>query len=290
LIRKLRAAVSIRSTVPVVVSGPEESEIVEFNEHTDRFQVGWVSQAVAYYNDPNAYPALPAEDGPDEWARTTNLQSSADQPVTAAAVSDIEVTTNKISFAVDQVGTPVVVKASYFPNWSVDGADGPWRVGPNQMVVVPTDTEVTMSYGRSFVDMFGILLTLLGFGAVYGLRGLDRGRWTLPVLGAANGDIDRYLDDDYQDEGLHADLDGLDPDLDLEPNHDSDLDSDLDLDEYHAEEQVDLAEMREVNGTDQPLVDQSDADQAELGEPTSVGSETPGTRLDESGTDTETGV
>ena len=42
-----------------------------------------------------------------------------------------------ISFDVDQVGVPVLVRVSYFPNWKATGADGPYRVAPNFMVVVP---------------------------------------------------------------------------------------------------------------------------------------------------------
>jgi acyl transferase domain-containing protein len=33
-----------------------------------------------------------------------------------------------VSFRVDEVGVPVLVRVSYFPNWSVDGAEGPFRV------------------------------------------------------------------------------------------------------------------------------------------------------------------
>ncbi|MEJ7800173.1 MAG: hypothetical protein WKF60_06620, partial [Ilumatobacter sp.] len=43
-------------------------------------------------------------------------------------------------------------------------ADGPFRVGPNMMVVVPTDTHIEMSYGRSAIDYLTVLLTLVGIG------------------------------------------------------------------------------------------------------------------------------
>ena len=36
-------------------------------------------------------------------------------------------------------GSPVLVKVSYFPNWEASGAEGPYRVTPNLMVVVPTE-------------------------------------------------------------------------------------------------------------------------------------------------------
>ena len=49
-------------------------------------------------------------------------------------------------------GVPVLVKASYFPNWQVAGRRGPYRVAPNLMVVVPTDTHVELTYGRTGVE------------------------------------------------------------------------------------------------------------------------------------------
>ena len=58
----------------------------------------------------------------------------------------------------------MLVKASYFPNWQVDGADGPYRVAPNLMVVVPTDEHVELTYGRQPVEWVGYALTLLGIG------------------------------------------------------------------------------------------------------------------------------
>jgi len=36
-----------------------------------------------------------------------------------------------------QIGQPVLVKVSYFPNWKASGAKGPYRVTPNLMVVIP---------------------------------------------------------------------------------------------------------------------------------------------------------
>ena len=45
----------------------------------------------------------------------------------------------------------MLVKVSYFPNWEVEGAEGPYRIAPNLMVVVPTEQEVHLHYGRSDV-------------------------------------------------------------------------------------------------------------------------------------------
>jgi hypothetical protein len=58
----------------------------------------------------------------------------------------------------------VLVKASYFPNWQVSGAEGPWRVSPNLMVVVPTSEEVTLEFGTTWVEWLAWAIT--GFGVV----------------------------------------------------------------------------------------------------------------------------
>jgi hypothetical protein len=70
---------------------------------------------------------------------------------------------------VSKVGTPVLVKISYFPNWHASGADGPWRVTPNLMVVVPTSHSVTLTYGRSSADYLGDFLTVVGLLALAAL-------------------------------------------------------------------------------------------------------------------------
>jgi hypothetical protein len=75
------------------------------------------------------------------------------------------------------------LKESYFPNWRVDGADGPWRSTPNFMVVVPTSHHVTLHYATSKAEWLGRFLTLLGLaGLVLLFLWPKRGRrWTQAV-------------------------------------------------------------------------------------------------------------
>ena len=178
---------------PVVVDGAAEDAA---GEEATRFDVGWVSQAVTHYNDLSNYRALPAEDGPQEWQRVPALLPQDGEAVDQAAVSNLVVGRSSISFSVDQVGSPVLVKTSYFPNWGVDGALGPWRAGPNLMVVVPTETDVELSYGRTMVDWIGILATLLGLGALGSLAVLDRRGASQAVALEVWDQSDRGWDDD----------------------------------------------------------------------------------------------
>ncbi|HET8929665.1 MAG TPA: hypothetical protein VFN21_03305 [Acidimicrobiales bacterium] len=155
--------------------------------------VSSVQPSVAWYLDPTRWDVPFAFTGPSDWKRvkvdtsywdhewstltdivTQTSGKSAEVPlprVTTPAlpevkVSNIDAGTDTISFDVDKVGVPVRVKASYFPNWKVDGAEGPYRITPNQMVVIPTSKHVTLHYGRTPVDWIGIILLFAGFAAL----------------------------------------------------------------------------------------------------------------------------
>ena len=94
-------------------------------------------------------------------------------PVSANTVSNIAADEDEIIFDVSQVGAPVLVKASYFPNWKVSGGEGPYRVAPNLMVVVPTSQHVRLHYGYIGVDH---LSNLASFGGIIALVALFRSR------------------------------------------------------------------------------------------------------------------
>ena len=107
-----------------------------------------------------------------------------------------------LSFDVDQIGVPVLVRVSYFPNWNIDGATGPYRIGPNMMVVVPTSTHVEMHYGRSMTDWLTMLITVGGIAlcVLWRRRGdvvhaADTPTWGPVDDRDADRDADDYLAD-----------------------------------------------------------------------------------------------
>ncbi|MFZ6003917.1 MAG: 6-pyruvoyl-tetrahydropterin synthase-related protein [Actinomycetota bacterium] len=119
--------------------------------------------AVKWFKAPDAREVMLASSGPDEWQRVDVDEPAPDSvPLPEVAVNNVEVDNDSISFDVDQPGTPVLVKASYFPNWRVSGGSGPYRVAPNLMVVVPTDRHVELTYGREPVEWLAYLLTASG--------------------------------------------------------------------------------------------------------------------------------
>jgi hypothetical protein len=123
----------------------------------------WQDAAENAYLAPN-HDVLYAASGPKSWPRVA--RPTANPPAKRVAgttkVSRIHTSDDRISFDVSKVGVPVVVKSSYFPNWQASGAQGPWRVTPNEMVVIPTSKHVSLHYGWTPVDMFGNVATLLG--------------------------------------------------------------------------------------------------------------------------------
>ena len=166
----------------------------------------WLVPAVAAWETSEEIPLI-AADGPAEWPRMS-LDDLARQdtdfgaavksgervpeiralttvlpdwlkrvPTETAEVFDLAVDNDSISFSVDRIGTPVLVRASYFPNWAVSGAGGPFRVTPNLMVVVPTESSVKLSYTRSPVQWVGLLATMLGLAL---LVGVARRKWDRP--------------------------------------------------------------------------------------------------------------
>nr|MDQ3757279.1 6-pyruvoyl-tetrahydropterin synthase-related protein [Actinomycetota bacterium] len=123
----------------------------------------WLDAAVDWYQDSGRWEVPLAASGPRGWRRVSGPADDPPRtPVAPVQVRNVRSGDDSISFDVDRVGAPVLVKASYFPNWKASGADGVWRVTPNQMVVVPTDNHVTLRYGHTPVDVGAWALTLFG--------------------------------------------------------------------------------------------------------------------------------
>jgi hypothetical protein len=167
---------------------------------------GWLDVAVDWYIDPEAQDVMLAAAGPASWERAPAGAELEPTPVPASQVTNIETDDDSISFEVDRPGSPVLVKASYFPNWQASGADGPWRVAPNLMVVVPTANQVELSYGTTPVDWLAWAMTGLGLAGLAGLW--IRGPVNLPSRPrsiATEGSTPALaLDDDDGDAGLGA--------------------------------------------------------------------------------------
>ena len=156
-----------------------EPAVAEGVSHAGR---AWTDPAVIWFNDPEAWDVPIAADGPSHWSRVTLLpppnpdgappssltrfSAAPRRALAPVQISDPHIDQDRLSFSVDEPGVPVLVKMSYFPNWSVDGADGPYRVTPNWMVVIPTGPDVELTYGATAVEYLAWLTTLIGLAAL----------------------------------------------------------------------------------------------------------------------------
>ncbi|CAB4833699.1 unannotated protein [freshwater metagenome] len=170
----------------------------------------------SWFQNADEWAAIPADDGPASWQRIdvqvdmTRRVGEAPlkpgrkvdivvpaTPIKTVALPDITVSNyhlgdQDVSFDVSQVGVPVLVKVSYFPNWQVDGADGPYRIAPNFMVVIPTSTHVRLHYEASTKDQLFYLVSLLGvlLMVFWRFRGDVKHRSPHPFLLAATEPFD----------------------------------------------------------------------------------------------------
>lgn len=147
----------------------------------------WLEIGTSWFQHADEWAALPADAGPQEWQHidtkidltrregepgasgrrvdiVTPTQAIEPVALPPVVVSNIEMGQSDVSFSVDKIGVPVLVRVSYFPNWKVDGATGPFRVAPNMMVVIPTSNTVKLHYGSSSRDYMAYLLTFVGIG------------------------------------------------------------------------------------------------------------------------------
>lgn len=126
--------------------------------------------ALEWYGELDLLDKWLVADGPDGWRRIEAVpQVAGARPITTAGtVSDIVIGEEEISFRTSAIGVPHMVKVSYFPNWTAEGADGPFRAAPSTMVVVPTQEQVIIRFENTWVEATGNTLTIAGLVVVGG--------------------------------------------------------------------------------------------------------------------------
>ncbi len=166
--------------IPVADAGPwevfelPESPLIDVARLEPSVWAGTDDFAVAaldWYDDVTALDHWLAESGPDEWERVASI---AERPATDArgsevapgAVTNVRIDDHRISFDTTAIGTPHLVKVSYFPNWTANGASGPYRAAPSLMLVVPEQESVVLTFERSGPETAGIALTVASIALV----------------------------------------------------------------------------------------------------------------------------
>ena len=145
----------------------------------------WLEVGTSWFQRPEVWTTPIADNGPSEWQRVDVVVDESQRegepnsnnrrvdvvkpavaltpvPLDPVVVSNVNIGEESVKFSVDKIGVPVLVRVSYFPNWKVDGAKGPYRVAPNMMVVIPTSTNVSMHFGWNLRDYVAYLLSFAG--------------------------------------------------------------------------------------------------------------------------------
>ncbi len=143
----------------------------------------WTEANLAWFSAMSELEVPLVRDGPKDWARVTSFPA----PLPHRPVEDggrripARIGDDEITFTTEAIGQPHWVKTSYFPNWRVDGALGPYLASPSMMMVVPTRSDVRLHYERTWAEWIGLGCTFaaLALLVVPRLR-----RWALEAISA----------------------------------------------------------------------------------------------------------
>ena len=145
----------------------------------DSSRVAWLGTNERWWLNPQYWGVLGAATGPANWPRARGVGSMYKVRVRPTTVSNVDYNGTSVSFSTSQLGTPVLVKISYFPGWVAAGALGPYRVSPNLMVVIPTAHKVSLTYENTTLGRLGedtsLALSAIGV-AIWGVGVLKKRR------------------------------------------------------------------------------------------------------------------
>ena len=172
----------VAESLPWTIFTLPETDVVDVASFEPAVWTGdanFTDAALDWYDDVGNLDRWLVAAGPDDWMRVgevgDRLGRTAGYPAEDGAVSDVIVEDNQISFTTTAIGVPHLVKVSYFPNWRVEGAEGPYRAAPSLMVVVPTSNEVVLEFRNTWAENLGMAITLLTLVGL-GTRGFLRWR------------------------------------------------------------------------------------------------------------------
>jgi uncharacterized membrane protein len=175
---RLAGLVEIGVASPWTIFALPDSDLVDVATLTPAVWDGggdFLEPALEWYDDVDHLDNWLVETGPEEWPRVDSVDDRLAFLMPYAGrgvVTDIVQEDHRISFTTTAVGVPHLVKVSYFPNWTVDGAEGPYRAAPSLMIVVPTSEHVVLEFRNTSAENLGMALTLTALTglAVYAYR------------------------------------------------------------------------------------------------------------------------
>lgn len=154
----------LRSRPKTVVAATNEVSVLEPSDEP------FGESALDWYARLDLLDRWLVEDGPAEWPRVTTIEDVAGAAAIGGGgtVSEIRIDEEEISFRTTAIGVPHLVKVSYFPNWTAEGAVGPFRAAPSVMMVVPTQEEVILRFENTWVERTGNTASVVGIVSMIG--------------------------------------------------------------------------------------------------------------------------
>jgi hypothetical protein len=105
-----------------------------------------------------------------DFHKPTNSTNSKNPSNRNAGIREI-INPEEIIIETPHIGRPHLVRISYHPNWHVEGAERIYLASPSFMLIYPTQETVRLSFGPSFPNYLGYLLTAIGlFILLAGIR------------------------------------------------------------------------------------------------------------------------
>src|SRR6056300_600755 len=86
-----------------------------------------------------------------------------------AEITNLKITSNTISFTTDRPNELHQIKVSYFPNWKIVNGEGPYRISPSFMAVVPNSENVELTFIKTRKESYSFYIALFSLLLFIGL-------------------------------------------------------------------------------------------------------------------------
>jgi len=67
-------------------------------------------------------------------------------------ITEFTLKNNQLTFTTNQPGKLHLIKVSYFPNWTIEDGDGPYRITPSFMAIVPNSSDVKLTFEKTNLE------------------------------------------------------------------------------------------------------------------------------------------
>jgi len=120
---------------------------------------GWLDQSINWYEQMDFSKFIVFYQNKKE---LLEINSSLQPSNTAQSkISVIEIKKDSLAFETENLYQPLLIKITYFPGWRVKGGLGPYLISPSFMMVIPTQKQVTLTFGYNLWDKIGLIITLI---------------------------------------------------------------------------------------------------------------------------------